>query len=206
MCSKYDTIVELSRLLTLWATQPSSVLSPQASITGVSRRHPSIVDLVGHDTEQKLFVITGGGPGFMKAANDGAASVPKARNIGMAISLPFEKGTNEYVSPALAFEFHYFFTRKFWMVYHCQALIVAPGGMGTLDELFEVLTLKQTGKVQKDLPVVLIGKEFWSTVINWEALFKYGTISRKDVDDLVFTDSAEEAANYIIGRLSSAAL
>lgn len=84
-----------------------------------------------------------------------------------------------------------------------QALIVAPGGMGTLDEFFEVLTLKQTGKVEKDLPVVLIGVEFWKSIINWEALFKYGTISRKDVDDLYFTDSSEDAANYIIKKVSA---
>ena len=206
MCSQYDLIVDLSRRLTEWATMPTSKIGAQACISGVSRRHPSKIDFFGHDTDvvvdQKLFVISGGGPGFMQAANEGASQVPGSRNIGMAISVPFEKGTNPYVTPELAFEFHYFFTRKFWMVYHCQALIVAPGGLGTFDELFEVLTLKQTGKVQKDLPVVLVGKEFWKTVINWDALFKFGTISKKDVDDLFFTDSAEEAAAYIIERLS----
>ena len=205
MCSQYDVIVDLSRKLTEWATMPTSKIGARARVSGVSRHHPSVIDFYGHNTDvevdQKLFVISGGGPGFMQAANEGASQVPGARNIGMAISVPFEKGTNQFVTPELAFEFHYFFTRKFWMVYHCQALIVAPGGLGTFDELFEVLTLKQTGKVQKDLPVVLIGKEFWKTVINWEALFKFGTISKKDVDDLFFTDSADEAAAYIIDRL-----
>jgi predicted Rossmann-fold nucleotide-binding protein len=86
----------------------------------------------------------------------------------MGITLPFETGLNKYVTNELAFEFHYFFTRKFWMVYHCQALIVAPGGYGTLDEIFEVLTLKQTRKIQTDLPVVLFGKEFWKKIVNWE--------------------------------------
>jgi uncharacterized protein (TIGR00730 family) len=230
MCEQYETIVDLSRRLTDWATTPEAFLSARAVVTGVARTHvqqnraaeiqdsgavkrslhaksrsPDLeASMEANERDQKLFVITGGGPGFMQAANEGAALVPGARNIGMAISLPFEKGTNKYVSEELAFEFHYFFTRKFWMVYHCQALIVAPGGMGTLDELFEVLTLKQTGKVQKDLPVVLIGKEFWNSIINWEVLFKYGTISRKDVDDLFFTDSAEEAAAYVIGKLSAA--
>jgi uncharacterized protein (TIGR00730 family) len=113
-------------------------------------------------------VATGGGPGFMEAANKGASMVEGARNIGMGITLPFESSLNPYVSDSLAFMYHYFFTRKFWMVYHCQALIAAPGGVGTFDELFEVLTLKQTGKVQKDLPVVLFGKEFWTTTVNWE--------------------------------------
>lgn len=86
----------------------------------------------------------------------------------MGITLPFEGGLNSYVTPDLAFEYHYFFTRKLWMVFYCQALVAAPGGFGTLDELFEVLTLKQTGKVQRDLPVVLIGKKFWNSIVNWQ--------------------------------------
>lgn len=88
----------------------------------------------------------------------------------MAISLPFEEGINRFVTDELAFQYHYFFTRKFWMMYYCQALVVAPGGVGTMDELFEVLTLKQTGKVQADLPVVLLGAVYWRTIINWEVL------------------------------------
>ena len=87
----------------------------------------------------------------------------------MGISLPFESGLNRYVTPELAFIFHYFFTRKFWMVYNTQALVCCPGGVGTCDELFELLTLKQTGKVPQDLPIVLLGKEFWTTVVNWQA-------------------------------------
>ena len=86
----------------------------------------------------------------------------------MGISLPFESGVNQYVTPELAFMFHYFFTRKFWMVYNTQALVCCPGGVGTCDELFEFLTLKQTGKLPGDLPVVLFGKAFWSSIVNWE--------------------------------------
>ena len=124
-----------------------------------------------------VYVCTGGGPGFMEAANRGAADVPGGKSIGMGITLPFEEGLNPYVTPELAFEYHYFFTRKFWMAFHmqvcarltlptlhalslltsavgfAQALVVAPGGFGTCDELFELLTLKQTGKIQRSLPV-----------------------------------------------------
>jgi uncharacterized protein (TIGR00730 family) len=165
--------------------------------------HESLSPSSQHDANQSIVICTGGGPGFMEAANKGAASVKGARNIGMGISLPFECGLNPYVTESLAFEFHYFFTRKFWMVYHCQAIVVAPGGVGTFDELFEVLTLKQTGKIHKDLPVILFGKEFWTTVVNWESLVKFGTVSQKDIDDLYFTDDVEEAFQYVTQRLSS---
>ncbi|EPY24647.1 lysine decarboxylase domain-containing protein [Angomonas deanei] len=143
-----------------------------------------------------LVVTTGGGPGFMEAANKGAASVRGTKTMGMGISLPFEKGLNPFVSDDLAFEFHYFFTRKFWMMYSCRAIIVAPGGFGTLDEMFELLTLRQTKKIPT-FPVVLLGESFWKTVINWQALADYGVISQHEIDSLCFTDSAEEAVAFI---------
>lgn len=143
-----------------------------------------------------LVVTTGGGPGFMEAANRGAAAVPGAKTMGMGISLPFEKGLNRHVSDGLAFEFHYFFTRKYWMMYSCRAIVVAPGGFGTLDELFELLTLKQTKKIPS-LPVVLLGKQFWQTVINWQALADFGVISQAEIDGMLFTDSPEEAMAYV---------
>ncbi len=155
----------------------------------------------GEIEKQSVYVCTGGGPGFMEAAAKGASMVPGSRNIGMGITVPFEVGLNEHVTEELAFQFHYFFTRKFWMVYYCQAIIVAPGGYGTLDELFEVLTLKQTGKVQGDLPVVLFGKNYWQTVVNWQSFADFGTISQEEVDSLFFTDSAEEAYNYLVDVL-----
>ena len=121
----------------------------------------------------------------------------------MAISLPFEEGVNKYIPDELAFQYHYFFTRKFWMLYYCQALVVAPGGVGTMDELFEVLTLKQTGKVQHDLPVVLLGATYWKTIINWEAIVNYGVVARKDYEDLYFTDSVDDAFQYVTSKLST---
>jgi uncharacterized protein (TIGR00730 family) len=126
--------------------------------------------------------------------------------LQMAISLPFEEGVNKYIPDKLAFQYHYFFTRKFWMVYYCQALIVAPGGVGTMDELFEVLTLKQTGKVQHDLPVVLLGATYWKTIINWEAIVNYGVVARKDYEDLFFTDSVDEAFDYVTSQLTTASV
>eukprot|EP00667_Euglena_gracilis_P014096 EG_transcript_14579 len=151
---------------------------------------------------QHIVVCTGGGPGVMEAANQGAASVPGAKTMGMGISLPFEKGSNQYVTPELAFEFHYFFTRKFWMVYQAHCIVVFPGGFGTFDELFEAVTLKQTGKLRPDLPIVLFGRQYWEKVINWQAMVDLGTISQKDVDDLLFTDDVAEAYDFITSSLA----
>jgi len=155
-----------------------------------------------------VVVCTGGGPGMMEAANQGAFQAgPKAKSMGMGISLPFEPRLNTFVRPdALGFEFHYFFTRKFWMVYNCKGLIVAPGGVGTCDELFEVMTLLQTGKISKQasFPIVLLCKEFWQTVVNWAALVKYGTISQHDVDRLHFVDSIDDAFAIITSHLQLA--
>jgi len=175
----------------------------------------------GRDTlyEQSVFVCTGGGPGFMEAANKGASMVTveqydersrarvvrSGRSIGMGITLPFETGLNPYVTPELAFEYHYFFTRKFWMAFYMQALVVAPGGFGTCDELFEIMTLKQTGKMDKQMPVILFGKSYWQQVINWKALASYGTIAEHDVDQLLFTDDVDEAFNYLTQALMGSA-
>ena len=154
-------------------------------------------------TDLPVYVCTGGGPGFMEAANRGAADVKGGKSIGMGITLPFETGLNPYVTPELAFEYHYFFTRKFWMAFHMQALVVAPGGFGTMDELFELLTLKQVGKMQKSLPVVLFGKEYWKSIINWETIGKYGVINPAEVNELLFTDDVDEAFKYIIKELEA---
>jgi len=150
-----------------------------------------------------VYVCTGGGPGFMEAANHGASDVKGGKSIGMGITLPFEAGLNPFVTPELAFEYHYFFTRKFWMAFHMQALIVAPGGFGTMDELFELLTLKQTNKIQKSLPVVLFGKQYWKSVINWQTLGVYGVINPLEVDELLFTDDVQEAFEYIVRSLEA---
>ena len=147
-------------------------------------------------SRQRYCVATGGGPGLMEAANRGASSVPGSRSAGFAISLPFEKGLNPYVTPELAFTFHYFFTRKYWMMYPAKVLIVLPGGFGTFDELFESVTLKQTGK-KPPFPVVLIGKSYWDEVVNWKKLAEYGTISQQDCDQFYVTDDIDEAYEYI---------
>jgi predicted Rossmann-fold nucleotide-binding protein len=120
----------------------------------------------------------------------------------MGISFPHESKVNRYVTPDLAFMFHYFFTRKFWMVYNAQALVCCPGGVGTCDELFEFLTLKQTGKLPGDLPVVLLGVDYWNSVVNWEALANYGVVAKKDVEDLFITDDVDAAFAFVTERLA----
>jgi len=155
------------------------------------------------DLKGGLFVCTGGAGGFMEAANRGAADVPGGRSIGMGISLPFETGLNPFVTPELAFEYHYFFTRKLCMAFHMQALVVAPGGFGTCDEMFEMMTLKQTGKMQSAMPIVLLGKDYWKNAINWDAFDEAGVINKRDVDELLFTDSVDEAYEYIVSALGS---
>lgn len=150
---------------------------------------------------RSYYICSGGGPGIMEASNRGAADVPDGKSVGLGISLPFEQGVNEWVTPELAFEFHYFFTRKYWFLYLCKGLVVFPGGFGTMDELFESLTLIQTGKIRKRLPIVLFGKEYWSEVLNLDAMAKWGTISPKDVELFHMTDDIDEAYAYLTGRL-----
>ncbi len=153
---------------------------------------------------KRYFVSTGGGPGIMEAANRGASEVPGGRSVGLGISLPFEAGCNPYVTPELAFEFHYFFTRKYWFLYLCKAMVICPGGFGTMDELFEALTLRQTGKITKPMPTVLFGTDYWSQVFNFQALVDWGTISPEDVNLFMVTDSVDEAFEYLCRELVKA--
>jgi len=156
----------------------------------------------GLDREDKRFVIcTGGGPGIMEAASRGASEA-KGLNVGLNISLPFEQFANPYITRNLAFEFHYFFTRKFWFSYLAKAIVAMPGGVGTLDELFEILTLMQTGKIRKKVPIVLYGKEFWDRVVNFEALVDFGTISDDDLKLFRVIDSVDEAFDYLTQELT----
>ena len=157
------------------------------------------------DEERRFVVCTGGGPGVMEAANRGASEA-KGLNVGLTISIPIEEFDNPYVTRELAFHFHYFFMRKFWFAYLAKAVIVFPGGFGTLDELFELLTLVQTKKMSKPLPIVLFGTEYWSDVIDFDALVRYGTISAPDVDLMFRTDSVEDAYNWIVLQLAERAL
>ena len=145
--------------------------------------------------KDKLVVVTGGGPGIMEAANRGAheAGIP---SIGMNITLPHEQAPNEYITPDLNFQFHYFAIRKMHLLMRAKSLVAFPGGFGTLDELFETLTLIQTGKVQP-IPVLLFGQSFWERIINFEALVEEGTISAEDLDLFVYVETAEEAWELI---------
>ena len=177
LTSYYEQTVELTNRLTQWS-----------------------LDL---DEKEQLFVVcTGAGPGVMMAANRGAHEAG-GKNAGLAISLPNETVANPYVTPELHFEFHYFFTRKFWFAYFAKALIIMPGGFGTLDELFEILTLIQTKKIKRTLPIVLFGKEFWNKLINFETLVEFGTISPEDLNLVHLSDQVEDAFQFITSKLKT---
>ncbi len=176
MSRYYEAARELARRLTEWSKQ-----------------------LV--DDERRFVVCTGGGPGIMEAANRGASEA-KGINVGLTISIPVEEFDNSYVTRELSIHFHYFFMRKFWFAYLAKAVIVFPGGFGTLDELFELLTLVQTRKLRKHLPVVLFGKEYWSEVIDFDTLVKYGTISPEDLGLFFSTDSIDETYEFVVNQLT----
>jgi len=153
-------------------------------------------------TSRRFGVCSGGGPGIMEAANRGA-SEGHGISIGLGISLPDEPSMNAYITREMGFEFHYFFMRKFWFVYLAKALVVFPGGFGTLDELFEILTLVQTRKSSKKMPIVLYGRDFWSEVLNFDALIRWGTISASDLSLFHIVDSPDEAFAYLKRELSA---
>jgi len=155
--------------------------------------------------EHRFVVCTGGGPGIMEAANRGAAEA-RGMNVGLRISIPIEEFDNPHVTRELSFHFHYFFMRKFWFYYLAKAVIVFPGGFGTLDELFELLTLVQTRKMTKPMPVVLFGTGYWREVINFDALVRHGTIDARDVELVRRTDSVDEAYDWIVRQLTDHAL
>lgn len=178
MARYYDEARELSRRITEWSMQ--------------------------REEGRQFLISSGGGPGIMEAANRGASEVEGGRSVGLGISLPFEQGVNQYVTEELAFEFHYFFTRKYWFLYTCKALVIFPGGFGTMDELFESLTLVQTGKIKKKLPVVLYGSDYWNKVINVEAMAEFGTISPGDIDLVHVSDDVEDAFDYLTNALVEA--
>jgi len=147
--------------------------------------------------EHKRFVVcTGAGPGIMEAANRGASDAGGI-SIGFNISLPFEQKANKYIPKDLIFEFHYFFMRKFWFFYPAKALIIFPGGYGTLDELFEILTLVQSGKSIEPMPVVLYGSDYWSEIINFDTLAECGTISCEDKSIFKIYDDVDECFKYL---------
>ena len=194
MARYYEDARRLSQILTAWAMKIPTRLS-------------------------RFVVTSGGGPGIMEAANRGAHEAG-GKTIGLNIRLPFEQSPNPYITPSLNFEFHYFFMRKLWFAYLSKALVVFPGGFGTLDEMFEILTLAQTHKLAKKITVVIYGSEYWKKVFNLDVLVDTGAISPKDIELFQFADTPEQAfemlrkgltENYLIdeaaeGRLATVAV
>ncbi|MCX5716251.1 MAG: TIGR00730 family Rossman fold protein [Candidatus Omnitrophica bacterium] len=145
---------------------------------------------------KNFMVCSGGGPGIMAAANYGAKKAG-GRSIGLNISLPLEQYPNPFQDQELSFEFHYFFIRKFWFFYLAKALVVFPGGFGTMDELFELLTLMQTGKSRKRMSVILFGSDYWNTIINFDKMVEWGTIAKEDLKLFRVVDEVEEAFSIL---------
>lgn len=176
MSKYYEDAVELAKRLTEWSLSLSQ-------------------------EENRFIVCSGGGPGIMEASSKGAKLGGRS-SVGMNISIPFEQFVNEYIDPELAFEFHYFFMRKFWLVYLAKALVVFPGGFGTLDELMEVLTLMQTGKIKKEMKVIIYDEAFWNNVLNIDALIEYGMISKNDLKLVDFCNNVDEAFEIITSHFA----
>jgi hypothetical protein len=145
---------------------------------------------------RRYVVTTGGGPGIMEAAHLGAHEAG-GKSIGLNINLPFEQNPNSYMTPALNFEFHYFFMRKFWFAYLAKALVIFPGGFGTIDELFEILTLAQTDKLAKKILVVIYGSEYWHRIMNFQAFVDAGTVSPEDLNLFKFVDTPQDAFAFL---------
>jgi uncharacterized protein (TIGR00730 family) len=176
----YDEARTLARMLTEWADQFTN-------------------------STYRFVICSGGGPGIMEAANRGAADA-HGKTVGLNIGLPFEQFPNPYITPELSFEFHYFFMRKFWFAYLAKALVVFPGGFGTLDEMMELLTLTQTQKLAKKITIVLYGSQYWKEIINFEALVKYGMISPDDLNLFQYADDPQSAFEILKTGLMTYAL
>ena len=171
MARYYEDARKLAHMLTKWSIQIPA------------RRH-------------RFVVTTGGGPGIMEAANLGAYEAG-GKSIGLNIQLPFEQYPNQYITPSLNFQFHYFFMRKFWFAYLAKGLVIFPGGFGTMDELFEILTLAQTDKLAKKILVVIYGSEYWKRIMNFQAFVDAGTVSPEDLNLFKFVDTPEDAFSFL---------
>jgi uncharacterized protein (TIGR00730 family) len=153
-------------------------------------------------THHRFVVTSGGGPGIMEAANRGAMEAG-GKTMGLNIKLPFEQGANRYITEGLHFEFHYFFMRKFWFAYMAKALVIFPGGFGTLDEMFEILTLMQTDKLAKQIQIILYGSEYWDPILHLEPLIEWGAIDPQDIDLLQRADTPEDAFELLKAHLTT---
>ena len=167
MSRYYEEARELSRKITSWA-------------------------MTLGDQPRRFVICSGGGPGIMEAANRGASEAG-GKSIGLSIQLPHEQRPNDYISPELSFMFHYFFMRKLWFAQLAKALIIFPGGFGTLDELLEMLTLMQTGKLQRRNLILIYGRKYWDRVLDWKHMQRCGTIDKHEYDLLNFADTVDEA-------------
>jgi uncharacterized protein (TIGR00730 family) len=156
---------------------------------------------VNQGPKNRFVICSGGGPGIMEAANKGAKK-GNGLSMGLNISLPFEQEPNKYITKELNLEFHYFFMRKFWFAYLAKALIIFPGGFGTLDELFEILTLIQTGKIKKKMPIVIYGAEFWKTIINFDEMVNRGVIAPHDLELFRFFEKPKDAFEFLTSELT----
>jgi uncharacterized protein (TIGR00730 family) len=175
MSKYYEDAVELSRRITEWSMNLET-------------------------TANRFIVCTGGGPGIMEAANKGAKKAG-GYSVGLNISIPYEQFVNKYVTPELSFEFHYFFMRKFWFAYLSKAFVIFPGGFGTMDEMFEMLTLVQTDKIRKKLALIIYDEKYWKSIINFDALVDKGVISASDLKLFTFCNSLDDAYDAIIKHL-----
>jgi uncharacterized protein (TIGR00730 family) len=174
----YSQARELAAAVTRWAQTLTPTSTPQGN-----QRH-------------RFVITTGGGPGIMEAANRGAMEAG-GKTVGLNIGLPFEQRPNQFITPELNFEFHYFFMRKFWFAYLAKALVVFPGGFGTLDELTEILTLAQTRKLESKILIVLYGSQYWREIINFSALVKHGMIAESDLALFRFADTPADALEIL---------
>jgi uncharacterized protein (TIGR00730 family) len=202
--SREDAQARLAELRMAPGTDPAELARAQAALK-MSRYYEDARKLASLLTQwsvqiparrRRFVVTTGGGPGIMEAANRGAKEAG-GKTVGLNINLPFEQFPNPYITPSLNFEFHYFFMRKFWFAYLAKALVIFPGGFGTFDELFEILTLAQTDKLAKKILVVIYGSEYWKNLINFQAMIDAGTINAKDLDLFKLVDSPEEGFEYL---------
>jgi len=176
MSRYYEDARQLAKLLTEWS-----------------------ITLKNH--ERRFIICSGGGPGIMEAANRGASEVEGGHSIGLNISIPAEQGSNSYITDELNFEFHYFFMRKFWFIYLAKALVIFPGGFGTMDELWEVLTLTQTKKVKKRMPIVIYGTEYWQKILNFEAMVENLVIDEEDLNLIHFSNNVDDAFEHLKSEL-----